>query len=78
MNCPRCYGRALLGGNLDGPYAGPWRWCSCPEALQRQESEPGLVDAANAARERLMRLMTDGKRLAHTTVKSEDLYNGEF
>jgi len=60
MNCPRCGGRGILGGNLDGPYCGAWRWCSCAEALERQASEPGIVDEANAARDRLLSLNKPG------------------
>jgi hypothetical protein len=76
MNCKRCQDRGYLGGALNGPYAGPWRWCSCPAALEAQNSEPDLIEKSNAARDKLL-----GKFPApqlKQLVPVTDDYHGEF
>jgi hypothetical protein len=53
--CPRCQDCGFFGGYLPPhPYAGPWKWCDCIIAREKQHSEPGVVEDANAAREKLI------------------------
>lgn len=74
--CSRCSDRGIYGGKLDGSYAGPWKWCDC-DAAKRRDGEPNLVDEANAARERLLALVTPKGR--ETQKKSPEAeYSGDF
>lgn len=59
--CSRCQGHGIYGGHIGGKYDGPWKWCDCEAARHRQGLEPSLIDEANVARNKLLKL--NAKRL---------------
>lgn len=84
--CGFCQDRGWRGGSIDGPYAGPYRWCACPAADERRDREPELVDEGNCIREDLMRIFAakdqslrerKGLQAAEQVIAGDD-YKGEF
>lgn len=85
MSCSHCQDRGYYGGRMNGQYAGPWKWCSCAAASELRERQPELMDQANRAREKLLKISTTQRvaRIARVTVPTpiEDLaedYHGEW
>lgn len=78
--CNRCRDHGFYGGQLSGVFAGPWKWCNCLHGLERRNSEPGLVDEANKAREALLEAADRAKgiRKPRPSVVAEESYSGEF
>jgi hypothetical protein len=69
--CGLCQDRGWRGGSIDGPYASPYRWCTCPAADERRNREPELVDDGNRSREALIVLFAKREKFG-------DGYRGEF
>lgn len=59
--CRRCQDFGYYGGKLAGEFAGEWKWCDCAAGRERQSSESGLVDEANAARAKLLAIPSHDK-----------------
>lgn len=80
-HCPQCHDAGYHGGGLPGTKnCGPWQWCDCAAAREERQRNPGVVDAANAARDKLLAKYPNARSMdeiikAHV---SKDRYVGEF
>lgn len=54
VKCWRCHDVGYLGGNISGPGARPWEWCTCAVAVSLRLSRPDMIDQANDVREKLL------------------------
>ena len=68
-DCRRCKGDGFYGGQIGTSFDGPWKWCDCLAGVEKKNAEPGLVDEANAAREKLLNL--GAKRLGFRNARGQ-------
>lgn len=87
MICRRCQERGFYGGQIGGQFEGPWKWCSCPNAVELRDRLPDLVDTANAERDSLIRKFSKVREYRHKkpaglqpimAVAGGEDYHGEF
>ncbi len=78
MTCPFCRGHGIVGGDITGRYAGPARWCSCPDALEREATDPQAVEKVNTAREKLIARFKPKSKPNQATDPEADGYHGEY
>jgi hypothetical protein len=79
MTCAICRDHGIVGGDISGRFAGPARWCTCPAALERQNSDPFALDVFNEAREKLIARFTPlGKAKVKFAVPNQEAYFGDF
>jgi hypothetical protein len=81
-HCARCQDCGFYGGFLTGRYAGVWKWCDCEAAQRRRAVEARVVDEANVAREKLLRLMApaqSGRNKPDDPLRPvQEIYHGDF
>ncbi len=71
MNCP-CDGTGIVGGELGGPNAGPWKSCSCPAGDNPRLFE--RIREANSARDKILARSLETQ--FRSQVKTSRQYHG--